>query len=94
MPAIETSHLDRMILAFESSGGGAVIRATDAGAPGNPVILPRPLFGQAALLTGDVGARHLIRSSQAKIVEVEIGPAASLDVDTAQALAAAGGMLP
>lgn len=94
MPAIETSHVDRMILAFEQSGGEAVIRATNAGAPGNPVILPRTLFARAESLTGDVGARHLIESGEAQIVDIEIGPAASLDVDTAQALAAAGGVLP
>lgn len=94
MPAIETAHLDRMILAFEQSGCQAVIRATNVGKPGNPVILPRTMFAQAESLAGDVGARHLIESSEARIVEVDIGPAASLDVDHAEALSAAGGVLP
>lgn len=94
MPAIEPSHLDRMILAFEQAGGKAVIRATNAGQPGNPVILPQAMLARAGALRGDIGARHLIAEGEVDIIDIEIGPAASLDIDTAAALAFAGGIMP
>ena len=43
---------------------------------------------------GDVGARHLIGDNPDAIVEVELGSAVSLDLDTPDALRRAGGVLP
>ena len=42
---------------------------------------------------GDVGARHLIGENPEAVVEIEIGAAAALDLDTPEAMAAAGGVL-
>ena len=44
-------------------------------------------------LQGDVGARHVIESGSVGVIDVEIGHAASVDVDTAEAMAEAGGVL-
>lgn len=44
-------------------------------------------------LKGDIGARQIIESSGVPIIEVEIGAAASLDVDTVEDLIKAGGKL-
>jgi len=88
MPAVATADLDQLIAAF---GAGAIVRATADGRRGNPVILPRALFARVAGLSGDSGARHLLEASDADIVDVEIGAGAVLDVDTPEALAAAGG---
>lgn len=93
MPGVATADLDRMIAAFESAGGRAIVRATHAGKRGNPVILPRALFGAVAGLSGDTGARHLIESSELPVIDVELGEVASLDVDTPEAMARAGGEL-
>ena len=41
---------------------------------------------------GDTGARHLIETGGLDIVDVELGEAARVDVDTPDALAAAGGV--
>jgi molybdenum cofactor cytidylyltransferase len=45
-------------------------------------------------VTGDTGARHLLARHEEAVERVEIGVAAGLDVDTPEALAAAGGTLP
>ncbi len=92
MPAVTPQHLQMLAKAFESSGGTAVVRATHGGKRGNPVILPRSLFTQVSRLTGDLGARAIIESFGGTIVDVELGVAASLDVDTPEALKAAGGV--
>lgn len=91
MPGVSTADYDRMIAAFRAHGGKAVVRASADGRRGNPVILPASLAVRIEELEGDTGARHLIETSGLEIVDVEIGEAARIDVDTPEALAAAGG---
>lgn len=93
MPEVTTADLDRMIDAFANSGGQAIIRATHSGKRGNPVILPRALFSEVEVLEGDTGARQIVETAPLDVIDVELGPAASLDVDTPEALRAAGGRL-
>lgn len=93
MPAVTTQDLDRMIDAFVQAGGKAIVRATHGGKRGNPVILPRALFPEVMELEGDTGARRIIETAPLEVVDVELGPAASLDVDTPDVLQAAGGVL-
>jgi molybdenum cofactor cytidylyltransferase len=92
MPGVSSADLDRLIEAFRKSGGRAVVRAAHDGHRGNPVILPRALFSAVAKLEGDTGARHLVEAEGLDVVDVEIGAAASVDVDTPEALARAGGV--
>ncbi len=91
MPGVTATDLDRMIATFRRHGGQAVVRATAGGQRGNPVILPAALVARVDELEGDTGARHLIETGGLEIVDVELGEAARLDVDTPEALAAAGG---
>jgi molybdenum cofactor cytidylyltransferase len=93
MPAVTAADLNVLIEAFRAAGGQAIVRAVAGGAPGNPVILPSVLRDAVMRLEGDVGARHLIDSAGLPVVEVEIGESARLDVDTVEAVAAAGGIL-
>ena len=58
-----------------------------------PVLLPRSLFADVAALQGDTGARHIVESDATEAIDVEMGEAASLDVDTPEAMASAGGVL-
>ncbi|KXG87834.1 nucleotidyltransferase family protein [Agrobacterium bohemicum] len=92
MPDITTEHLDRMIKAFQDAGAISIVRAVSDGKPGNPVILPRSLRDAVLEVQGDVGARHLIKSSTLPVINIEIGRAAELDVDTLEEVAAAGGV--
>jgi molybdenum cofactor cytidylyltransferase len=92
MPGLTSVHLDRLIDAFAANSGNAIIRACDGERRGNPVILPRTAFSEAMGLSGDVGARALVESGVWPVIDVEIGPAARLDVDTPDAVRAAGGV--
>ncbi|MFC5583633.1 NTP transferase domain-containing protein [Nitratireductor kimnyeongensis] len=93
MPQIGTDDLDRLVDAFVKAGGKAVVRATHNGKRGNPVILPRTLFAEVARLEGDTGARHVVEEGLVSVIDVEIGGAAHLDVDTPEVLKKAGGVL-
>ncbi|MEM6464045.1 MAG: molybdopterin-binding/glycosyltransferase family 2 protein [Pseudomonadota bacterium] len=93
MPAIAATHLSAMIGAFRRSGGSAIIRAVSGEVRGNPVILPRETFDALLRLEGDVGARQIISASGLPIIDVDIGDAALLDVDTREAVLDAGGVL-
>lgn len=93
MPKITTAHLDALLSRFLELQGAAVIRATDNGKPGNPVIVPGSLFPALSSLEGDRGARMVIEESRLPVVGVEIGEAASADADTSQAIVDMGGVL-
>ncbi|MER9506431.1 molybdopterin-binding/glycosyltransferase family 2 protein [Mesorhizobium sp. M0579] len=93
MPGISSTDLDRLIEAFRRDGGRSVVRAAHDGRRGNPVLLPRALFGGIAHLEGDTGARHLVEAEGLDVIDVEIGDGASIDVDTREALEDAGGVL-
>ncbi|MDC9813104.1 nucleotidyltransferase family protein [Rhizobium binxianense] len=93
MPGLTSDDLDQLIAAFSIADGEVIVRAMGDGKPGNPVILPKSLFEAVAHLEGDVGARQIIETSSLPTVSVEIGEAALLDVDTPEAIRAAGGTL-
>lgn len=93
MPGLRSSDLERLRDAFLEAEGLAIVRAVADGKRGNPVILPRVTFGDLMLLEGDVGARHVIETCGLPIIDVELGAAAHVDVDTPQAVEAAGGIL-
>jgi molybdenum cofactor cytidylyltransferase len=93
MPRIATSHLERLVDAFRKAGGKAIVRAVSGERRGNPVILPRATFAAILKLEGDVGARQIVETSGLEIVDVDIGEASQIDVDTADAVLAAGGLL-
>ncbi len=93
MPGISTTHLDALISAFRNAGGEAVVRAVSQGKPGNPVILPHSLNRAVLRLEGDVGARDIIATSGLPVLDVDVGDAALLDVDTPDEVLAAGGAM-
>ncbi|WP_426289112.1 NTP transferase domain-containing protein [Ensifer adhaerens] len=93
MPGITGDDLRRLIERFVAEGGRSIIRATAGGQRGNPVILPRQTFSAIKQLVGDVGARHIIEKSGLPVIDVELGAAARLDLDTPEQIVAAGGIL-
>ncbi|MFB9950900.1 NTP transferase domain-containing protein [Rhizobium puerariae] len=93
MPGVTTEHVNRLVAAFREAGGGVVIRSVSEGKRGNPIILPRIAYDAVLRLEGDVGARAIIENSGLSVIDVDIGPAAHLDVDTPEAVTAAGGVL-
>lgn len=85
-PGIETDDLDRLTAAWQVAPD-RVVAARYADTIGAPCILPRRLFGAAMTLTGDQGARNLLRS-EPDVIAIEL-PLAVLDVDTIADLALA-----
>jgi molybdenum cofactor cytidylyltransferase len=93
MPGLTAANISKLVDAFKRAGGAAIVRATDHGKRGNPVILPRIVFPEIFKLRGDVGAKPIVEGFEGRVIDVEIGAAASLDVDTEAAIKAAGGEL-
>ncbi|WP_294646572.1 molybdopterin-binding/glycosyltransferase family 2 protein [uncultured Aureimonas sp.] len=91
-PLLTSDDLDRMIEAFQPAGVGSIVLATDDGRRANPVILSKAFAAAISTIEGDVGARAIVQSSTELVREVEIGRAASLDVDTPDLMREAGGV--
>ena len=88
MPRVTAGHIDRLIDAFARDAGADAVIPTHAGRRGNPVLLNRALFPPVAMLTGDEGARRLLRAD-ARVVEVPSDDdAVAIDIDTPAALRA------
>ena len=93
MPNVSAADITALARAYRKAGGKAIVRAVADGQRGNPVILPAATFEALKTLEGDIGARPVIESSGLAVIDVEIGAAARLDVDTPEAILAAGGIL-
>lgn len=93
MPRISQNMIDQLIEAFDPSNGREIIVPTNKGKRGNPVLWSARFFDKLGDVKGDTGGRHLIGEFAEFVHEVEIGDAASFDLDTPEALATAGGKL-
>lgn len=94
MPMVSPQSIDRLIDAFDPEAGIHIVVPTFNGKRGNPVLWSRQFFSELRTISGDVGARHLVGRYADAVAEVEIGLEVALDLDTPEALAAAGGELP
>jgi molybdenum cofactor cytidylyltransferase len=74
--------IDAITARFLETGGPIVVPVYDSH-PGNPVLISRELFPELARVSGDEGARSVVRSNPAGVVAVPIaiGPPPR-DVDT------------
>ena len=90
MPNVDAALIDRLISAFEAAPHTRAVAPFQDARRGNPVLLARTMFEQAARLGGDEGARRLLSGLDAShIVEIDAaGSDASFDVDTPEDLAA------
>ena len=87
MPEIKASLIDRMIAAFSPADNRLICIATHGHRRGNPVLWARRFFPEIETLSGDVGAKELIRVHEDVVCEIEAGDAALRDIDTPDALA-------
>jgi molybdenum cofactor cytidylyltransferase len=65
--------------------GAQAVRATYDGAPGHPVLIERDLFAAVRTLSGDVGARDVLRGAHVRDVPCD-GLGGPGDVDTREQL--------
>ena len=93
MPGVTGGVIDTLIGAFSPADGRAIVLPTADGKRGNPVLWSRVYFPELMALAGDTGARHLLAEHDDAVTTVEIGAAVAVDVDTPEALKAAGGEL-
>lgn len=88
MPRVTSSHLDRMIAAFDPIDAPIVVPTCER-KRGNPVLWAARYFPELRQLRGDVGARSLLEQHGEQVTFLALeDPAILLDVDTPQALAA------
>ena len=92
MPRMSAALIDQLIEAFNPLEGRAIVVPTYKGKRGNPVLWSAQYFAEMSALQGDVGARHLI-GEHAEAVHEAAGhdSAATIDVDTPEALQALSG---
>jgi molybdenum cofactor cytidylyltransferase len=88
-PFVTANDLERLIAAWARHPQRAAASRYD-GRLGIPAILPRGLWRDAKRASGDVGARAVLRRPGARITTVSL-PAAGIDIDTKDDLAALGG---
>lgn len=90
MPFVTAATIDLLIEAFTQSGRQAVVAPAHQGRRGNPVLWPRRSFAALSAVTGDKGGRDIL-AAEAAVIEVAAGPEVARDLDTPEALLAAGG---
>jgi molybdenum cofactor cytidylyltransferase len=87
MPAVSSSLIDKMTAAFDPDKGRAICVATYNGRRGNPVLFDRRFFPELLAISGDVGARDIVRQNRELVCEVESGNEGPLlDLDTREDL--------
>lgn len=89
MPDISTSHIARLMAAFDPDEGRTICVPTFRGKRGNPVLWGSAYFAELQGLKGDTGAKHLIGEHVDAVCEVPMPDDATLrDIDTPDELAA------
>lgn len=90
MPEVGAGQIDRLIATFDPAEGREIVRASsEGGVPGHPVLFGRRFFETLAALTGDRGAREVLRDAAEFVTEVATpGEAAVTDLDTPEDWAA------
>ena len=87
MPEIETEDIQKLIRSFQSIPFPMLQQATAAdGTPGHPVLFPEDCFMALQTLTGDQGARDILRRNEHRVRHVALpGRRALTDLDTPEA---------
>ncbi len=85
MPEVTSATLDALIAAHRA--GAEICRAESGGVPGHPVLFDRSHFPALVSLSGDRGARDLLREQATRVSTVAV-EGATVDLDTPEAWAA------
>jgi molybdenum cofactor cytidylyltransferase len=70
------------LLAAHAATGAAIVAADYGDHRGTPLLLHRSVWPLARQITGDQGARALLRAYPGTVATVPVAPASGLDVDT------------
>ena len=89
MPLVEPATLRRIVAAYDPDEGRTIVVPTHQGQPGNPVLWDRVYVEEMMRLSGDNGARALLRQHAEAVAEVAVESDSVLrDFDTPESLAA------
>lgn len=89
MPRVSAGLVDRLIDALDEHPDHIAAVPMRAGKRGNPVVWRRRMFPALRMLTGDIGARHVLAENAESVIDVPVDDdAAFVDVDTREALEA------
>jgi molybdenum cofactor cytidylyltransferase len=88
MPLVNAGLIDRLIEAFDPQTGALIVLPSKEGQRGNPVLWARRFFDDLKNLSGDSGARQILKDHADGVVEVPVADdSSSLDVDTPEVFA-------
>ena len=95
MPRVNAKVLGKLISAFNLTEGRSICVPTFDGKRGNPVLWGSQYFSEMERMEGDVGAKHMIGEYSDAVCEVPMtDDAVIIDLDTPEALTAAGAKMP
>jgi molybdenum cofactor cytidylyltransferase len=88
MPLVAGTAINRLLASFDPEEGRAIVMPTFQGQHGNPVVWSREFLPEMMTLSGDQGARRLLRRHAERVAEVDMPEDTVLrDFDTAESLA-------
>lgn len=82
MPFISPTTLTELLDVFYAARASEIVQPVYQGTPGHPVTFPDTCFEQMSRLTGDEGARTILRNSEGLIRIPVSDPGVLADVDT------------
>ncbi|MCF6231733.1 MAG: nucleotidyltransferase family protein [Rhodobacteraceae bacterium] len=83
MPDLTTKDLTHLSRIFENNPGHIIRATTEDGRSGHPVIFPAKLFAQLRRISGDQGARAVVKAHMDRLRQVALpGNHAICDLDT------------
>lgn len=80
-PTLSPAVVNHLVATWRA-GSTPIVAPSYRGERGNPVLFDRMIFAQLSTLTGDRGARELIRANPMQVALVEVAEAAPMDLDT------------
>jgi molybdenum cofactor cytidylyltransferase len=95
MPGVDGKVLGKLISAYDPTEGRSICVPVFDGKRGNPVLWGSQYFSEMEHMAGDVGAKHMIGEYSDAVCEVPMtDDAVIVDLDTPEALTAAGAKMP
>jgi molybdenum cofactor cytidylyltransferase len=88
MPLVTPALIGALLGAYRNAPDAVAVVPVHAGERGNPVLLSATLFPELARLSGDAGARQVLRGRTGVIEVAAPDAAARVDIDTPDALRA------
>lgn len=87
-PEVGTNVIDALVGSFEQTGS-TIVQPVYGGTPANPVLIARTLFSELEQVTGDLGARSVVKRHAASVLRVPVSDGSPPgDVDTDEDYAA------